>query len=176
MVENQIDALHDAGLLSTPAPEPMRTTYEDTDSWRDCGDDAPCIHEMARSYLDSNCAHCHAADGEAEETNLWLDYFNMDPVEPTNKDFTSWGVCKTPTSAGNVGNCPEGAINDIVPGNPDYSIMLCRIDSVDPGEMMAPIGRTLIHDEGYELIRRWIEVLPELYPELDGACPPIIPE
>lgn len=176
VMANQIDVLYEAGMLTEPDPEPMRTTYEDTDSWRDCGDDNECIHEMARSYFDSNCAHCHAADGAAEETNLWLDYFNMDPVEPTNKDFTSWGVCKTPTSAGNVGNCPDGAINDIVPGNPDYSILLCRMDSVDPGEMMAPVGRTLIHDEGYELIRRWIEILPVLYPELEGDCPPDIPE
>ena len=181
IVDDQIDALVAAGMLTDPdVPEEDRTTYDDTDDWRACGDDNACVHDMARSYFDSNCAHCHASDGEAEQTGLWLDYFNLDPQLgdpglPSEQDFTSWGVCKTPTSAGNVGNCPDGAINDIVPGNPDYSILLCRIDSVAPGEMMAPVGRTLIHDEGLELLRRWVEILPDLFPNIP-SCPPVIPE
>jgi hypothetical protein len=135
---------------------------------------------MARSYFDSNCAHCHASDGEDDKTGLWLDYFNMDPqiddpMLPSDADFRSWGVCRTPTSAGNVGNCPPGAINDIVPGYPDYSILLCRMNSVKPGEMMARVGRTLIHSEGSKLIRRWIEILPDLFPDIE-PCPPEIPE
>ena len=40
------------------------------------------------------------------------------------------------------------------------------MDSTDPGEMMAPVGRTLIHDEGYELIREWIRILPKLFPDI----------
>jgi len=180
VVDDQIDALVAANLLSAPdVAEEDRTTFDDTNTWKDCGDDNLCIHDMARSYFDSNCAHCHASDGVEEKTGLWLDYFNMDPqigdpTLPSDTDFTSWGVCKTPTSAGNVGNCPPGAINDIVPGNPDYSILLCRVNSVKPGEMMATVGRTEVHDEGLELLRRWVEILPDLFPDIT-RCPPIIP-
>lgn len=164
-VEDQIDALVAAGLLTEPeVTEEERTTYDNTEDWRDCEDNL-CIHEMARSYLDSNCSHCHAADGVEEQTGLWLDYFNMDP-QLEDPNFVSWGVCKFPTSAGNVGNCDPGAKVDIDPGNPDESIFLCRMDSTDPGEMMAPVGRTLIHDEGYELIREWIRILPKLFPDI----------
>jgi hypothetical protein len=44
--------------------------------------------------------------------------------------------------------------------------MLCRIDSVTPGEMMAPLGRTLIDVPGSDVIRAWITILPSLFPEI----------
>ena len=45
----------------------------------------------------------------------------------------------------------------IVPGHPDESIMVYRINSTDPGIMMPELGRKLIHKEGLDLIRQWIE-------------------
>lgn len=179
VVENQIDALYEAGLLSEEPPaQEARPTYEDTDAWTACTD-ALCIHDMVRSYFDSNCGHCHAEDGGDEQTGLWLDYLNMDPQldnpgGPTENEFFRWGVCKTPTSAGNVQNCPDEAEYDIVPGNPDYSILVCRMDSVRDGEMMPRLGRTLIHDEGLELVREWVRVLPDIFPDIQ-RCPPILP-
>jgi hypothetical protein len=64
-----------------------------------------------------------------------------------------------------VHNCP-GAENDVVPGEPDASILLCRIDSVTPGEMMAPLGRTIVDQNAYNIIRQWITDLPILFPDI----------
>ena len=47
-----------------------------------------------------------------------------------------------------------------LPGEPDASILLYRLDNVEPDEMMPEIGRSTIHAEGVELIRAWIESLP----------------
>jgi hypothetical protein len=45
----------------------------------------------------------------------------------------------------------------IVPGAPDKSILVYRIESTDPGVMMPEMGRRLVHEEGVSLIREWIQ-------------------
>ena len=60
---------------------------------------------------------------------------------------------------------------DIVPGNPEASLFLCRMLSVTPGEMMAPLGRTTVHAEGAQLISDWIEELPNLFPDVPRCDP-----
>jgi len=165
-VANQIDQLYDLGMLAPmPGPVDMRTTYVDPVAYTEDCQTPACFHEAARSWFDSNCSHCHAPDGEASGTGLYLDYASMDPTNPTEADFRSWGVCKVPTSAGGVTNCGDAQV-DVVPGDPDVSILLCRIDSIDPREMMAPLGRSLIDDDGYDVIRQWIADLPALFPNI----------
>jgi cytochrome c551/c552 len=174
LVANQIDQLYGLGMLAPePPPEDLRTTYVDPVLYTEECSTPECSHEAARSYLDANCAHCHAPDGEASGSGVYLDYASMAPTDATLADFRTWGVCKVPTSAGNVMNCGD-ALFDIVPGDPDSSILLCRINSVTPGEMMAPLGRSLVDDDGYEVIRRWITDLPILFgniPLCDTGAP-----
>jgi hypothetical protein len=67
-------------------------------------------------------------------------------------------------------NCGDAMV-DIVPGDPDNSILLCRINSIVPGEMMAPLGRSLVDADGYEVIRRWIADLPILFDDIP-LCDP----
>ena len=45
---------------------------------------------------------------------------------------------------------------DIVPGQPDQSILAYRIASTHPGVMMPELGKRLVHDEGVALVRQWI--------------------
>jgi len=171
-VANQIDQLYALDMLAPEPPpndEGVRTTYVDPVSYTaDCQTPA-CFHEAARSYLDPNCSHCHAPDGEAKGTGLYLDYTSMDPANATIEDFLSWGVCRLPTSAGGVKNCGDADF-DIVPGDPDNSILLCRINSATPGEMMAPLGRSLVDDDGYDVVRQWIMDLPILFPGIPTSC------
>jgi hypothetical protein len=171
VVDNQIDQLYELDMLAPePPPEDLRTTYVDPVPYTTLCQTPACFHEAARSYLDANCSHCHAPDGEASGTGVFLDYASMDPTNPTQADFRSWGVCKVPTSAGNVMNCGDAMV-DIVPGDPDNSILLCRINSIVPGEMMAPLGRSLVDADGYEVIRRWIADLPILFDDIP-LCDP----
>jgi hypothetical protein len=113
--------------------------------------DAPqsgTLDERARAYLDNNCAHCHQPGAGAGYTGFDL--------RLTSKGLDSLGVCKSPNSAGRVG----GLIYDLVPGKPDESILLARMESTRPKEMMPQIGRSVIHQEGVALIREWIQSLP----------------
>ena len=68
------------------------------------------------------------------------------------------GIMKRPTAAGRGAG---SLLYDIVPGRPDESILLYRMESTDPGVMMPELGRTIVHEEGVALIRAWIASLDE---------------
>lgn len=173
-VANQVDELFDAGWLA-PEPPPIdeRTTYPNPELLvaEDClllpsdsQEQALCYHEAARAWLNMNCSHCHARDGEIQDQGLFLDWADMDPVGADFERFDSWGVCRTPTSAGNLTDACKNRPVDLWPGDPDNSLLLCRLESTTPGEMMPPLGRTVVDVPAVEIIRRWIELLPVAFP------------
>jgi uncharacterized repeat protein (TIGR03806 family) len=103
------------------------------------------LNERAMAYLDSNCAHCHSAEGSASTSGLFLTYDQTDPMK--------LGINKTPIAAG-IG---AGRFKfDIAPGNADESIMTHRMNSTQVGVAMPELGRTTVHQEGVALIRDWI--------------------
>ena len=108
------------------------------------------LNARARAYLDINCAHCHKPDGSASNSGLMLEWGET--------DRTRIGINKHPTAAGRGSG---GLLTVITPGNPDTSIMVHRMQSVEPGIAMPELGRTLSHKEGVVLIREWIAVMPE---------------
>ncbi|MBT8451081.1 MAG: hypothetical protein KJO40_03830 [Deltaproteobacteria bacterium] len=165
-VLNQIDYMNSLGMFDAePLPVDERTTYVSAPAV----DTEAGLHDRVRSYFDSNCAHCHAPApyGEIADKGLYLDYQSMDPG--TGTSFFTWGVCKPHTSGGNGVDCEQSL--DVVPGDPDASFLLCRMESVAAGERMAPVGRTIVHAEGVELIREWIQELPNLFEGVTPGCP-----
>lgn len=106
------------------------------------------LNHRAMAYLDANCGHCHNPKGPASTSGLFLTY----EVSDTNK----LGYFKTPVAAGlGAGNLTF----DLYPGKADSSIIVHRMNSVQPGVMMAELGRVMIHDEGVQLISDWINSL-----------------
>jgi uncharacterized repeat protein (TIGR03806 family) len=144
--ENQLAHWARLGLLvGAPAPDaaPRNADYRDTT--------AP-LADRARAYLDINCSHCHSATGLARTTGLQLD--------ANTTDVRHLGFCKPPVAAGpGTGN----RIFDIVPGKPDDSIIIYRLAATAPGIRMPEVGRSVVHQEGVDLIRQWITSLP-------GSC------
>lgn len=104
------------------------------------------VDQAARAYLDVNCAHCHRPGATASNSGLDLRWEQDDPH--------AIGIMKRPVAAG------RGAgkhLYDIVPGEPDESILLHRMLSDDPGVAMPELGKSTVDDEGTEIVRRWIE-------------------
>lgn len=138
--ENQLTAWTRAGILTGTPDNP---------------DDAPRIakwdHETAplearaRGYLDINCAHCHAPDGPAHTSGLYLDTRATNPAQ--------YGIFKRPVAAGRGSGGHNFSID---PGSPDTSILVYRMDATEPSIMMPELGRVTIHEEGVALIRDWI--------------------
>ncbi|RMF12242.1 MAG: hypothetical protein D6757_09950 [Alphaproteobacteria bacterium] len=145
LVENQLVHWARLGILSggpaDPDAAPRVPAFEDPT--------AP-LEARARAYLDVNCAHCHRREGPASTSGLFLTWDQ--PAGP------NLGIMKRPTAAG------RGAgdlLYDIVPGRPDESILVYRMESTDPGVMMPELGRSMVHEEGVRLIREWIAALGE---------------
>ena len=118
----------------------------------DWTDQEQSLGARARSYLDINCSHCHNPVGPADTSGLDLSMEAMTGPE--------LGVCKLPIAAG-AGT--GGRAFSIVPGDPDASILLHRVETTNPGAMMPELGRALQHREGAELLREWIA-------EMEGSC------
>lgn len=139
----QIPALRAAGILDmepaadTPLVDPFG--------------DAP-IDARARSYLDANCAHCHRPGGDGGPSGLVLLASEDHPA--------TYGVCKSPVAAGPGAG---GRLHDITPGEPDQSIFIYRMSSVDPEIKMPEIPNLVVDEAGVALIREWIA-------QLDGDC------
>lgn len=111
--------------------------------------DNETIDDLARAYLDVNCAHCHNARGAADTSALILNR-----GADVDRKF---GVCKPPVAVGRgSGDRPY----DIYPGNPDESILLYRMQHDDPAIMMPELGRAMVHKEGVAVVRNWIAALP----------------
>ncbi|MCU0448144.1 MAG: hypothetical protein MUE85_24855 [Microscillaceae bacterium] len=106
------------------------------------------LDARARAYLDVNCGHCHQPNAPASTTGLHLHIHEA--------NLTALGIQKPPVAAG------RGAGNylfSIVPGKPEESMMVYRMESTDPGVMMPELARKLVHHEGIELIKEWIKAM-----------------
>jgi hypothetical protein len=68
-------------------------------------------------------------------------------------DCYKWGVFKGPVAAGPG---TGGRSFDIVPGKPDESILIFRLESTEPGILMPELSRRLVDEEGLALIRQWV--------------------
>ncbi|MEZ6102522.1 MAG: parallel beta-helix domain-containing protein [Pirellulaceae bacterium] len=106
--------------------------------------------ERARAYLEVNCAHCHRPGGSAASAGL-----DLRIVQGHREKF---GVWKSPVATGRGSG---GRRFDLVPGKPDESILLYRLLSQEPGVRMPNLARGLVHTEAVDLIKQWIEGIPE---------------
>ena len=141
---NQMMHWQSTGLIegvTEPVPANARWNDESVD-----------LNHRARSYLDINCGHCHNPAGAADTSGLLLDY--------QNHSKTAMGYCKPPIAAGKGSG---GRLYSIVPGHPEQSILSFRLNTNNPAMMMPELGRSLIHNEGVELISSWIATL-------EGQC------
>ncbi|MFM5953222.1 MAG: SO2930 family diheme c-type cytochrome [Novosphingobium sp.] len=103
------------------------------------------LADAARGYLDANCAHCHNPQGAASNSGLYLGW------EVT--DRTMLGIGKRPVAAGRGSG---GLEFDIVPGDPDRSILYHRMASLEGGVAMPELGRASLDPGGLAAVRAWI--------------------
>lgn len=143
--ENQLTRWRKAGLLvggPSAGKGPRLPVWNDPKTGT--------LDARARAYLEVNCAHCHNPSGPARTSGLDLLASQTDPVK--------WGLGKPPIAAGRG---TGGRAFDVVPGKPDASILLFRMQSTEPGVMMPELPRRLVDEEGVALIREWITKMKE---------------
>ena len=134
---DQLNWLHAQGVVAE-APAPVDAPLVDP------AGDAP-LETRARSYLEGNCGHCHRSGGNGGTSGLILLARETHPA--------TYGICKSPIAAGPGAG---GRTADIVPGMPDSSIFIYRMESTDPEIKMPEIPNMVSDDFGVELISEWI--------------------
>jgi uncharacterized repeat protein (TIGR03806 family) len=108
---------------------------------REKGPTAP----FARGYLDVNCAHCHNPAGSASNSGLDLRW--------EQADATKIGIMKRPVAAGRGSG---GFEFDVLPGQPEQSILYHRMGSLEGGVSMPEVGRASLDRDGMAVIAKWI--------------------
>ena len=141
-IQNQLDYLSSHGYL---AGLPNKEDIPKLAAWDDSSQD---LNARARAYLDANCGHCHNPKGPANTSGMFLNAHTSDDAK--------MGINKAPIAAGKGSG---GRKYGIVPGNADASILVYRMQTLDPGMMMPEVGRKLRHEEGVSLIKEWINAM-----------------
>lgn len=139
VIANQLETLEHIGLFTKKLPDAPAKMAK----LPDFHDEKVPVDDRARSYLHSNCSHCHIkwGGGNAEfKLHLGLDL----------KDL---GIVNVNPQHGNLG------IKDaklIVPGHPEQSIIHRRISMTGLGRM-PHIGSRVIDEKAATLIHDWIK-------------------
>ena len=139
--KNQLQKLIQFGYLENNLPTNIVSVV-------DYKDVSQSLDLRVRSYFDSNCAHCHVEGGEA-------DHFSLKFSFNSTNDLESMGVSMPAehTLAGYNGRI-------VTPNNVGQSILHYRVNTeTDNFYIMPPLGRTIRHDEGVQLIEDWINSL-----------------
>ena len=146
--EEQLVALHEAGVLTRLTTDGTTPDPDAFPALVDPRDDSQDPEARARSYLHSNCSHCHRPLGQSSSA-LNLDLRIERTLEETH-------LCDEVQFF-----APEGTLR-IAPRDPDASYVIQRLETEDPFLRMPPLGRTLPDfDGGVRALRFWVSGLSE---------------
>lgn len=141
---NQLAKWKSMGYLDS-YPQQILTTV----NWEDTSQP---LELRARSYLDVNCAHCHTEGADCG-------YTPMDFAFGKTNIPANLGICREPV------DFVTGSEQYIVDGqDTSNSLLYWRMNNTIQSEMMPPIGRVTVHQEGLQLIEDWIN-------SLNNQCP-----
>ncbi|WP_353567377.1 discoidin domain-containing protein [Haloferula sargassicola] len=115
---------------------------------------APLEHRV-RSYLDSNCSHCHRPGGQFEGFDARLG-------TPLQQQGLIDAVLR-----GNFDLGPDGRY--IKPGDPSLSALHVRLAAVGDGNAMPPLAKNVVDDKAVTALNAWINGLDPAEFETIGA-------
>ena len=141
-VKNQLAKWVAYGYLENTVPTNIVSVVDYNDTSKD-------LNLRVRSYFDINCAHCHQDGGYASFYALRF------PFSQTTT-LASMGVCLTPNH-----QVPGMTGRIVAPGDLSHSILFYRVSTTDQSYRMPFLGRTIVHEEGVQLIQDWITSLTD---------------
>lgn len=136
---NQLEKWVEMGYLENNYPNNINHVVD----WQDASQD---INLRARSYFDANCSHCHSDTGHCDYRQLRF-AFN-ETINPIKM-----GVCLDADTQ------ILGLTKIVIPSDKENSILFSRLNTVEEQIRMPLIGRSLLHEEGVQLIEEWINSL-----------------
>src|SRR5262249_33538384 len=139
VIANQLATLEHIGVFSKKLPMPAAKLPR----LADFNDEKESVEVRARSYLHSNCAHCHMkwGGGNAE--------FKLLSTLPL-KDMAIASVARL------HGRFDIKAAQLLAPGHAERCLIYRRMAMTGLGRM-PHIGSRVVHEEAAKLVREWIE-------------------
>ncbi len=143
VTDNQLRTLEHIGLFSQPLPK----RPADLPHLADYRDESLDLSERARSYLHTNCSHCHRkwGGGNAEFqllATLPLEELGISGVRPGQGTF----------------QIPQARV--LTPGDPHRSVLFYRMAKAGSGRMPR-LGSTVHDKQGLQLVHEWIDSLTD---------------
>jgi uncharacterized repeat protein (TIGR03806 family) len=136
VVANQLATLEHIGMFTKKLPATLPKLP-------DFNDEKVPLDDRARSYLHSNCSHCHIKWGGG----------NAEFKLHVGLDLKDLGIVNVPPAHGNFKI--DGA-KILVPGHPEQSILLQRMSMTGLGRM-PHIGSRVVDETGVRIVRDWIK-------------------
>lgn len=118
----------------------------------DYNDTSKSLEKRARSYVDINCAHCHQNGKHCDYRPMRFAF-----TETGNANgLTNMGVC---VDTQDMQNFAPALGKIVTPGNVNRSMLYYRLNTTNETYRMPLHGRTIIHEEGLNLMGQWINSL-----------------
>jgi uncharacterized repeat protein (TIGR03806 family) len=136
--ENQLLVWNRLQMFTSAVDEGAIKNYPHTFKIDDAGDS---LEDRVRSYLDTNCAHCHRPNGTGA---LWDARFDT--------PLASQGILNGEVR--NTFGVDNGKI--VVPGDPAKSILHRRMAAISLAEQMPPLTRNVADTVALEVLSQWI--------------------
>jgi uncharacterized repeat protein (TIGR03806 family) len=146
-VKNQLSMWIEKGYLesnfSLPTPENTTVDYNDV---------TKPIADRARSYVDINCSHCHSIERHCTYRPMRFAY------SETKNNNTAMGMC---VNTADMQGFPTTLNKIITPRNINKSMLYYRLNTTDEAVRMPLHGRTMLHTEGLQVMKDWINSVEE---------------
>jgi uncharacterized repeat protein (TIGR03806 family) len=138
---NQLAKWISVGILDNNLPSTIQSVV-------DYNDVSKSLDLRVRSYFDIQCSHCHQVGGNAEYVNLRMAFSQT-------SDPAMMGVCLNPALL--VPGIVHGRV--VQPSDVANSTLNYMVTTNNPSLRMPRLGRTVVHQEGVDLIQQWINSL-----------------
>lgn len=121
-------------------------------------DTSASLETRVRSYIDSNCAHCHRP---GSGVHAFFDARFSTPLDQQN--IVNGDLDHTH-------GIPDAKV--VVPGSLAQSMLHIRVASLDPEMKMPPLGKSIVDAEALAVIEQWINsMVPPAAPDPLNAAP-----
>lgn len=141
--QNQLERFAQAGMFQMPLEEKQ---LEEMPRLAAIDDPHASVEHRVRSYLDSNCSHCHRP---YTNSGRWDGRFERDLASLRMIDETAI-----------FHKITDPLAKVVSPGDLEHSYMWKRMTSNTSVMRMPPLGRNVIDQEAADLIAEWIKSLP----------------
>ena len=139
---NQLETFNSLGMFDRTLTAAELANFIEA---RAIDDESAPIEHRVRSYLDSNCSHCHRPDGT-------VSYFDARLGTPLNVQWLIDGMIQGHFSLG-----PDGRY--LKPGDAELSALHVRLSNVGNGAAMPPLAKNVVDQKAVDLLQEYLESL-----------------